>query len=50
MKNALKPETDSTGLTIDQVLRAKEVADSLGLDASDAKQILEIHEKYGKKD
>ncbi|ASS50477.1 MAG: hypothetical protein A3D31_12995 [Candidatus Fluviicola riflensis] len=50
MKNALKPETDSTGLTIDQVLRAKEVADSLGIDASDAKQILEIHEKYGKKD
>ncbi|HLP57026.1 MAG TPA: CvpA family protein [Fluviicola sp.] len=50
IKNALKPETDSTGLTIDQVLRAKEVADSLGLDASDAKQILEIHEKYGKKE
>ena len=50
IKNALQPETDSTGLTIDQVLHAKEVADSLGLDANDAKQILEIHEKYGKKD
>ncbi len=46
LKNALAPETDSTGLTIDQVLRAKEVADSLGLDANDAKQIIEIHEKY----
>lgn len=50
IKNALKPETDSTGLTVDQVLRAKEIADSLGIDASDAKQILEIHEKYGRKE
>lgn len=50
IKNALKPETDSTGLTVQQILRAKEVADSLGLDASDAKQIMEIHEKYGQKD
>jgi membrane protein required for colicin V production len=49
IKNALHQETDSTGLTVDQVLRAKEVADSLGLDADDAKQILEIHEKYGDK-
>lgn len=46
LKNALAPETDSTGLTIDQVLRAKEIADSLGLDANDAKQIVDIHEKY----
>lgn len=49
IKNALKPETDSTGLTVDEVLRAKEIADSLGIDAQDAKQILEIHEKYGQK-
>jgi membrane protein required for colicin V production len=49
IENALKPETDSTGLTVDQVLRAKAVADSLGIDAQDAKQILEIHEKYGQK-
>ncbi len=46
IQNALQPEADSTGLTIEQVLRAKEVADSLGLDASDAKKILEIHQKY----
>lgn len=49
IKNALQPEADSTGLTVDQVLRAKEIADSLGIDANDAKQIVEIHEKYGKK-
>jgi membrane protein required for colicin V production len=50
LKNALHNETDSTGLTVDQVLRAKEIADSLGIDANDAKQILEIHQKYGDKD
>jgi membrane protein required for colicin V production len=49
LKNAMKAETDSTGLTIDQVLRAKEVADSLGIDASDAQKIKEIHDKYGNK-
>lgn len=49
LKNAMKTETDSTGLTIDQVLRAKEVADSLGIDASDARKIKEIHDKYGEK-
>ena len=50
LKNALHNETDSTGLSVDQVLRAKEIADSLGIDANDAKQILEIHQKYGDKD
>lgn len=50
LKNALHNETDSTGLTVDQVLRAKEIADSLGIDANDAKQILEIHRKYGDKE
>jgi membrane protein required for colicin V production len=47
--NALKEEQDSTGLTVQQILRAKEVADSLGIDAHDAKTIVEIHEKYGQK-
>ena len=50
LKNALHNETDSTGLTVDQVLRAKEIADSLGIDANDAKEILEIHQKYGNKE
>lgn len=49
MKNALQPEADSTGLTVEQVLEAKHVADSLGIDADDARQIKDIHDKYGKK-
>jgi membrane protein required for colicin V production len=49
IKNALQPEADSTGLTVDQVLRAKKVADSLGIDANDARQIMEVHRKYGEK-
>ena len=49
IKNALKPESDSTGLTIDQVLRAKEIADSLGIDANDAIQIKKIHDEYVEK-
>lgn len=49
IKNALQPESDSTGLTVNQILEAKDIADSLGLDANDAKQIMEIHQKYGKK-
>lgn len=49
LKNSMQQEQDSTGLTLEQILRAKEVADSLGIDASDAKKIVEIHEKYGEK-
>lgn len=48
VENFFQEDSDSTGLTIDEVLRAKEVADSLGIDAQDAAQILEIHQKYGK--
>lgn len=49
LQNSMKAEQDSTGLTIEQILRAKEIADSLGIDASDAKKIVEIHQKYGEK-
>jgi membrane protein required for colicin V production len=49
LKNAFQEESDSTGLTVDQIIQAKRTADSLGLDANDAKQIIEVHEKYGKK-
>lgn len=48
IQNAFKEEADSTGLTVNQVLKAKEVADSLGLDAKDAHQIYRIHQKYVK--
>jgi membrane protein required for colicin V production len=43
-----KEKSQETDLTIEQVIEAKEIADSLGIEAKDAKSILEIHEKYGK--
>jgi len=46
LKNALKEETESTQMTVDQVLRAKELADSLGIDASDALVLKEVYDKY----
>lgn len=49
LKNALKSESDSTGLTVEQVLRAKEVADSLGIDAQDAVEIKRVHDEYVEK-
>jgi len=49
IKNAFKSESDSTGLTVEQILRAKEVADSLGIDASDAMEIKRVHDEYVEK-
>lgn len=49
LKNALKSDSDSTGLTIEQVIRAKEVADSLGIDADDAMEIKRVHDEYVEK-
>lgn len=46
LKNALKDETEQTQMTVDQVLRAKELADSLGVDASDAVVLKEVYDKY----
>ena len=46
LKNELKEETDSTGLSVEEILRAKEVADSLGIDANDALEIKRIHDEY----
>ncbi len=37
-----------TELSVEQVIEAKEIADSLGIDVNDAKTIMEIHKKYGK--
>lgn len=48
IKNAFKSEADSTGLSVEEVIRTKEIADSLGIKADNAKEIKEIHEKYGK--
>jgi hypothetical protein len=35
-------------MTYDEVQRARQIADSLGIDAQDVKTVIEIHEKYGK--
>jgi membrane protein required for colicin V production len=48
--NSLKSESDSTGLTVEQVLRAKEVADSLGIDANDAIEIKRVYDEHVEKD
>lgn len=48
VKNAL--QSDSTALTVDQILRAKEIADSLGIDAEDGKELYDVYQKYEKKD
>lgn len=48
VKNAL--QSDSTDLTVEQVLRAKEIADSLGIDAEDGKELYDVYQKYDKKD
>ncbi len=37
---------DSTQLTIDQAIRAKEIADSLGIDAQDGKELYNVYQKY----
>ena len=49
IKNAFKTESDSTGLTVQEIIRAKEVADSLGLDVDDAKELKRVHDEYSEK-
>lgn len=44
LRNALQPEADSTGLTIDQVIRAKHVADSLGIELEDVQELKKFHD------
>lgn len=46
LNNLYKAEQDSTGLTTQDIVRAKEIADSLGIDANDAKELKRIHEEY----
>jgi membrane protein required for colicin V production len=48
VKNAL--QSDSTNLSVDQILRAKKIADSLGIDAQDGKELYDVYQKYEKKD
>jgi membrane protein required for colicin V production len=46
IENAFGDESQSTGLSPEEVLRAKEVADSLGLEANNPDEIRSIHLKY----
>jgi membrane protein required for colicin V production len=46
IENALKPESDSTGLTVQQVFRAKGIADSLGIEPKDAIELYDIYKKH----
>lgn len=39
-------DTTNVTLTVDQVIRAKEIADSLGIDAKDVIELNEIYQKY----
>ena len=48
VKNAL--QSDSTDLSVEQILRAKKIADSLGIDAQDGKELYDVYQKYEKKD
>lgn len=49
LTNSLRAEQDSTGLSVQDILRAKEIADSLGIDANDAIELKRIHDEYGQK-
>ncbi|MFA7272464.1 MAG: CvpA family protein [Crocinitomicaceae bacterium] len=46
LENALKSEADSTGLSVQQVFRAKQLADSLGIEPKDALELREIYRKH----
>jgi len=48
LQNTFKEESDSSGLTVEQIIEAKEIADSLGIDVNDVKEIKSIHDKYEK--
>lgn len=41
-------KSNETKLSLEEVIKVKKVADSLGVKVNDAKTILELHEKYGK--
>ena len=49
LENAFKVESDSTGLSVAQIIRAQKVADSLGVDANNAAEIKRVHDRYVEK-
>lgn len=46
LRNSLRDEQDSTGMTVQQIIRTKEIADSLGIDANDLIELKRIHDEY----
>lgn len=49
LNNLYRKEQDSTGMSVQDIVRAKEIADSLGLDANDLKELKRVHNEYDKK-
>ena len=49
LENAFKVESDSTGVSVAQIICAQKVADSLGVDANNAAEIKRVHERYVEK-
>lgn len=46
LENAFKEEKEKTNLTVKQILAAKRVADSLGIEANDANTLYQIHQEH----
>lgn len=46
IRNKMYSDSTENDLSIDQALRAKAIADSLGIDAADAKQLYDIYQQY----
>lgn len=44
VKDSLMYNADSTGLTLDQIIEAKQMADSLGIDAEDVIELKHLHD------
>jgi membrane protein required for colicin V production len=48
LRNSLLIEADSSGLSVDDIIRTKEVADSLGIELNDVKRLKEFHDSIVK--
>lgn len=49
LQNALQAESDSTGLSIEQLMQTKEVADSLGIEADNAAELKSVYNEHVRK-
>ncbi len=46
IKNTFESQSDSTELSVNQIIRAKEIADSLGIDANDALELKKVYDEH----